>query len=680
MISKRFFLLWLILMVFTPLLLFSGEKENLDLVLKVLDNIPRERRSLLADNGGFGSSILVRSVSDTSEDPLTFVVAVPLNADFAVACAIRLAEKIQTGYTKTNIIAAFLGDEENSITGDLGEVSHKGLRDLLTLADMPENWILCYIDINEAPEKIIIRHGISGYVAPLEIMKPLPRLLNSHDIPWNFKIRHNGIYKLGLVEGPQALFIAWDNEINGFVLSGLAKQKRAMGGGPIAKFLYSDDTVSEEKFADCLLEYADLLTSPVIMGDRYYSHFRLPGGKAMFISEGLTAALLLIIVAILLIFYLFSSARFNAVLIFNFKLFLKYFWFFLILLPLLVFSVKISGILYSILLVALNPVGNVLNNTGAGFALLLGALFFLLPAPALDFIRIPKRPQFFSVSAIIFSTLGFFFAAFLDFSYVPAFLWAFLFVFIGSLTKNYIGVFFCIIMIPVFALDWVFNIIETGSTRAAELLITSSWKNPDAWIASVITALFLLPFFLLLRRGYLMWHSSKHHKRKPKRKSRLLVIPGLVLIVLSAMILQILILSAETQPERRFYAVKDNENLSISMDSILFQDSRIITLRITAEETPVRFDMIIESENGISLPPVYSAPVPFFREEGGRKISFSLGENPPNPLIMEIVVSVEFSGKLSVTALYNAWNPVLDPLGAPVTDDYILGLTGSISL
>ena len=680
MFKNRFTELCIILFVFAAPLLHSGERENLDRVLNALEKTPYERRYLLADNGGFGSSILVKNIADTSEAPITFVAAVPLYADFAVSSALDLIKKIRANDTNANILVAFLGDERNSVGADLGGISHKGLRDLLTLAGMPENWVLCYVDIDEKPEKIIIRHGISRYVTPLDIVKPLPELFKSHDIPWYFRIRHNGIYKLGLVEGSRALSIAWNDEINGVVLSGHVKQQSLTDDLHIGKFTVSDYAVSEEKFADCLFEYAGLLTNSPIKGGRYYSHFRLPGGKALFINEGLTAGFLIIIIGFLLVFYLFRSAPFNAILVFNLKLFRRFIWFFIILLPLLVFSVRISGLFYSVLLRILNPAGNVLNNAGAFFTVLLGALIFLLPSPALDFIRIPRQAMFFSVSAVIFSIMGFFFAAFLDFSYVPAFLWAFLFVFIGSLNKNHIVVFLCVLMIPVFAFDTVFNIIEAGSTKLAELLITSDWKHFDTWIASVITALFLLPFFLLLRRALLLRSSSGRLEPKQKRKIGMLIIPGLITLVLIAMVLQILFLPAKILPERRFYKAADDGDLSLTIDSTMFQDSRIITLRITAKETPVRFDVIIESEYNNSLPPVYSAPVPFFRENGGRRIRFSLGENPPNPLVMEIVVSEVFMGRLSAAALYNTWIPSLDPGGEPKTDDYILGISGSIGL
>ena len=647
----------------------SRVQENLDRVLGDLNAAAYERRYLLADYGGFGSSVMVRNAVENTDAPLTLVVAIPLHADYAVTSALSLAQKIQADTTpgSANIIIAFLGDEENALGADMGGIPHKGLRDLLALADIPENWVLCYIDINEPPERIMIRHGIRGYIAPLEIVKPLPELFRSYEIPWFFKIRHNDIYKLGLVEGPQALYFALDADINGFVLSG-------EGTG--------ENTVSAEVFSDCLFEYAGTLSGPIIGGDSHYSHFTLPRGKAFFISAGLAASLLIIVFGLFLFYVLFNPSRFHIILIFNIKLFLKFSWFFLLMLPLMVFSVKISGLLYSILLNLIKPNESITNNAGAGFTVLLALFIFSLPSPLLDFIRFPKRARFYGISSVIFAALGLLFAAFLDFSYVQVFLWAFFFVFLASLLKIPVLVFLCVLLIPVFAVDTVFNIMETGSTKLAELLITSDWKAPDTWVTAIMTALFSLPLFLLIRRGILLFKESK--QRGPKltysRKYRLVFIPILIAIVLTIMSLHVLMLPEIPVPERRFYASAEQAGLLCAFDSIRFQDSRIITVNIEADEDPVRFDVRLQSKNNSSLLPLYSSPVPFTREDGGRKLSFSLGENPTNPLIMEIVVPLEFDGMLYATALYNKWKPGLDPGETPKTDDYILGLTRSIDL
>ena len=674
MITPRISLLrlWMFLIFLTPLFLQAQDRDKIVWVEKTLGNIPFERRSLLEDYGGFGSSVLVRSAGEYDKALPVFVVAVPLNAEFAVNTALSMAEKLHSGNNSgvntANILIAFLGDEENVLLEDMGGFSHKGLRDLLTLADTSENCILCYIDIDEEPEKLVIRHGISGYVAPLNIVRPLPQIFKERDIPWNFRIRHSEIYKLGLVEGPKALFIAWDSEINGFVLSGSAKRNQV--------------SISADNLSQCLLDYAGLLTISTIHEDRHYSYFNIPWIRTIFISEGLTVAFILIAAGLCLFHFLFSSARFHVALLFDIRQFFRLSWLVLILLPLMVISVKFSGSLYSFLLGLLSAGEKLANNTGAGLSVLLAGLIFFLPSPALDFIHFPRRAQFYGVSAVFFIAIGFFFAASLDFSYVRVFLWAFIFIFIGSQVKDPVAVFICVLMIPIFAVDAVINIIETNSNTFAELFINYGWKAPETWMAATITALFILPFSMLIRRGTILVQELKHRKARPKpnRKYRLILIPALIVSVLLIMVVQILLLHEKPAPERRIYNVEDRQGIRLVSKTVIFQDSRIITLLIEAEEIPVRFDVFIESKNDASLQPVYSASVPFTREDGGKRVNFSLGENPPNPLTIEIVLPLEFEGALIAAAVYNNWNPVLDPGTEPKTSDYVLKLTKKIDL
>ena len=677
LLKNRLLYLTLLLFILTPVLQHGQDMENLDRVINTLGDIPFERRTLLADYGGFGSSILVRGgIAEPEKAALTFVVAVPLNAEFAVNTALSIVKKLPLG-GGASILVAFLGDEQNSLPDDMGGISNKGLRDLLTVADMPENWVLCYIDIDAAPDNLTILHGINGYVAPLEIIKPLPKIFKSRGIPWSFRIRYNEIYKLGLVKGPDALFVAWDSEINGFVLSGTPRRK-TFDNVPLRKFIPSVNAISAEDLADCLLDYARDMHTQVIKGDRHYSYFTPPWGSAFFLDAGITVALLLVIVGLAFLFFLVYSSRYNANLLFNIRLFFKFIWFFLILLPLMVISVKIAGYLYSLILGVLNPdifnAPGSLNYAGAGLTALLAFLLFILPSPALDYIRFPRKTRFYEVSAVIFISIGLFSAAFLDFSYVPVFLWAFIFVFIGAFIDNAAVVFICIVMIPLIAFDALFNIIETDSNIIAELVISSSWATLENWLAALIIALFTLPLFLLIKRVSILLQKSKIRDPDVKfyHRKRLIVFTASIVIVIAAMVLQILKIPEKTPYDRRVLIAGGGSGMELELNSITFQDSIIITARLAAGGIPVRFDVSIESVNGGILMPVYSAPVPFDRDDDGKKIIFALGEHPPNPLTMEIVVPQNFEGLLSASAIYNSWDPAVDPGARPESDDYVL--------
>jgi len=324
---------------------------------------------------------------------------------------------------------------------------------------------------------------------------------------------------------------------------------------------------------------------------------------------------------------------------------------------------------------------------GAGLTMLLAILVFFLPSPALNLFSFSRRAQFYGFSSMILIILGIFSAAFMDFSYVPIFLWAILFVFLGSFLSNPVIVFICAIMVPILPLGALINIIKTGNGRLAALYVSSNWNSPENWLAAFQAASLSLPLFLLVRRGTILFQKSKRriHALGHTKKTRFIVLPVLIAAVLGAMVIQIRLMPRQqVAPERRSIAgeavnKKGNEILKLSLDNVIFQDSRIITLRLGARGSPKRFDVFLESGNNLGLLPVYSAPVPFEREEEGRRIDFTLGENPPNPLVLEIVVPKDFSGILTTTALYNAWDSAIDS-EKPSTDDYVLKVSRTVDL
>jgi len=653
-----------------------------------------ERRPLLSSFGGFGSSVFAGFRGDAGESGNkvslgTFVLAVPLYARYAVDTALALAETLRyrenSGSIPNDILIAFLGDEKNELPESsaydpqpffLSEaISHKGLRDLLTMTDMPENWVLCYFDAGEAPRELVLHHGRRGYAAPLEIIKPLLSLLKAGDIPWSIEVRNLAIYKLGLDEGPEALSITWGEEVNGFTLSGKKTGDRINNS--------EKETISPANLAEVLIGYSRELNFPVINPDRHYSFFSLPGGNFLFAGERFTVILLLFAAGIVISLYLIYSARYNAILLYHFRLFFRSFWIFLILLPFMVLSLKASGLFYSMLLGTLDPMllgtlpGSVVN-AGAGLTILLAILVFILVSPVLNIIRFfPTRARFYGFSAVIFIVTGTLSAAFLDFSFVTVFLWASLFVFLGASVSNPILVFLSAFAIPLSASGALFNLLETGNGRFAELFFPQNRNAPESWVAAIQTALLSLPIFLLVMRGRILLQKAfpPEPGQKPGGKYKLFVVPVLFIAVVLAMLVQILVIRRGIPPERRYEI--DTEMLSFSIEETIFQDSRIINLRLETAGDPVRFDVSIESEGGKTLLPVYSAPVPYERETEGKRIVFFPGEYPPNPLTLEIVVPLGFEGILNTQAVYNKWDPGVDRAEKPETDDYIFVITKS---
>jgi len=519
-----------LLVLLAPMLISaepSLEQENLSRVSRTLDalSIPFERRSFLAAPGVFGHSLLVRA--DSPGEPGIFVLAIPLDAEFAVDTGLALAEKMRYYSSPVSILIAFLGNERGK-TPEAGGASHQGLGDLLTLIDVPENWVLCYLDIAQGPGELIIRHGTQGYVAPLEILQPLTTFLRSSGIPWSFRIRHNEIYKLGFVEGHEALSLAWEEEVNAFVL---------VGAG-------TGQAITPHAVAAMLLDYAGSLDFPMLKVDKHYFFLTGPGGEVIFFGQGLMVALLLIMAGVCFFLFLIYSARYNALLVFHTRLFFKSIWIFFLLLVLLVASIMACGLLYSALFRAFGPAAPAAlpphaYYAGAGLTMLLAVLVFFLHSPIFSLIRIPKRSQFYGFSSVILASVGLSIAAFLDFTFVPAFLWAFLFSFLAASLSKPVPLFACVLIIPLFAAVALLNIIETGCVRIAGLFIFPDWKAVDTWLASFQIALFSLPLILLIKRGIILCKKPPRRKHKGKARLRLVVVSVLLTLVLTAMLVQI---------------------------------------------------------------------------------------------------------------------------------------------
>jgi len=575
-----------------------------------------------------------------------------LDAEFAVDTALSLTKLLKEKGSAVNIMVAFLGGEKTKLPDDLiassnanmQTTSYSGLRDLLTLTDLPENWVLCYFDADQAPESLILRHGGKGYLAPLSVIKPLPALFRFFNVPWSFAIRFNSIYKLGLVESPEALAIAWQEEVNCFILSG-GKTGRGK-------------TLTADILSGLLLNYAASLSFPTLSPDRHYSFIPLPNGRFFFITEGITAAILLSIVAFFLFLYLLYSVRNNAILVYHFWLIIKNFWFFLIPLPLLVICLRASALVNYLLIKNFNAPFAAANYSEFVLSLFLAISAFSLSLAVLDRLHFPQRARFFGFAALIFCVLGIFSSALLDFAYVPFFIWSFVFVSTGAIVSNSILIFIFSLFAPILAVFAFFNIFQTGSTRLAELFIFSHWQAKEGWVVTIQVALLILPVMFLVMRGFILFQKSFAINIKIKKKIKLIALSILAVTIVIAMAAQILSFKQKHPVEKSFITeISEDENkddgLTLLIDDIVFQDSRILTMNLSAKNSPVRFDVSLESADGKTLLPVYSAPVPFGRADDGKTIIFSLGEEPENPFTMEIVLPLDFEGFLKATAIYN---------------------------
>jgi hypothetical protein len=325
-------------------------------------------------------------------------------------------------------------------------------------------------------------------------VKPLPALFRARLIPYSFKIRHNEIYGFGLAEKNEVVKIAWEEGINSFILSGGKAAPRMLDGG----------TVSPENLAGLLADYAHSLKLPLLNGNRHYTIFPFPGKRIFFLSEGKNAGFLLIALALVFFVFMVFSVKNYVKFFFNFRLLLKYSWVIIGLFLLLVLSVRSSLIIYS----SLAPLQRLLHlpeSFGSTIpAFLLAALIFINLAKSADVINFAGKATVYGLSALLTGLLGLIEAVFLDFVYIPLFLWAFIFIFLGSVIRIQKAVYLCAILAPLYAFIVLINIIDSGSLDALRRLTEIALNTPGNWSPAIHAALFFLPLYLIVKRAMLI--------------------------------------------------------------------------------------------------------------------------------------------------------------------------------
>jgi hypothetical protein len=261
--------LFLALLFLLPALsLFCGEGERREALKAALRErkILWEERPLLAEYGGFGSSLLVRPGrrrgSEAAEGAACFVLAVPLTGQgelpdgreeeelpLRFSAALSFIDRV-LGETAApgpefpgppELIVAFLGDEGTALPPEMVKRPRRGLEDLLNLLEDPEYTVLWYLDIgSRSPGRLRISHGTAERIASLGIIRPVPGLCEELSIPWSFATPFNGLYKSRILKGPPALRRVFEEDIEGLYISADsgALPSPAFNGESLGEFIF----------------------------------------------------------------------------------------------------------------------------------------------------------------------------------------------------------------------------------------------------------------------------------------------------------------------------------------------------------------------------------------------------------------------------------------------------------
>ena len=615
-------------------------------------SIPFEVRPLLQNYGGFGTSVHVRLAAGPGSSG-TFVLAVPLDSEFAVAAALAFidAAKAQTSADiNIDLLIAFLGNEKSALGRP--EYSNIGLRDLINLPEMPETWTVVYLDSGDSPDQIQISHGNINYLAPLQMVKPLPDLFKSFGIPFDFRAKYNELYKLDLIKGSGELALLQDGEIFGIKLNGISGS--------------SEKTIEPAVLANMLLEYAKIMRRPAEEPDQHYTILPVSGGNYFFISEKAAVLILVISTIFYVILILIFSAVHRVRLISRIYLFIKKGWVFALFLPLMVLIIRGVGFFCGFIYWILKVQAPNMDFWGWILNVFIAISLFNVLSHVLDSLHFSRKAELYGISAIFITGLGVLVSAALDLTYAVLFMWAFLFCFIGAVTKKPWLVILTILLIPLRTFGAIRNIYESGGLPAHLFLIQNgigSFIAPENWIAAFEIAVLCLPIMLLLKRAFVLVNpgSKKFIGRPRPRKIRpafvvWLGIFGLLLVIIT---LNALLTPGEPQPVYRTIDLSNKQSaesippdiFKVSLAQTAFQESLIVNIRLQSSGNPVLFDLFLGDE-GNDPPFVYSAPVPAERIDDNT-VRFLLGEDPPNPLVLEIVLKNEDRGFFEADAYFN---------------------------
>ncbi|MDR3193170.1 MAG: hypothetical protein LBT87_08910 [Treponema sp.] len=315
--------------------LFCGERERREALKTAFRErkILWEERSLLAEYGGFGSSLLIRPLppgrdSKEAEDAMLFVLAVPLTGQgelpdgreeaeelpLRFRAALSLIDKIngetEAGASRPEIIVAFLGDE-GALPPEIAKRPRRGLEDVLNLLEDPERTVLWYLDIGsrEAPNHLEIHHGTAEGIASLGIIRRIPGLCEELSIPWSFAAPFNGLYKLRLLKGPPVLRRVFEEGTDALYISA--------GYGPLPS-----PALTGENLGEFIYRYLGALDTSGAR-DRHYAMTQLPLAT-VFLSEYAIAVFFLaggaVSLLLLLIFWnrrkrLFSGVKLSSIIV-----------------------------------------------------------------------------------------------------------------------------------------------------------------------------------------------------------------------------------------------------------------------------------------------------------------------------------------------------------------------------
>ncbi len=693
-----------------------GEHEARTFVEAFLSehNIPFTRRFLRPGTGGFGISLTGNFAASLTLDAPgetidTVIVAVPLSSGkniesvapgFGVGIALELAALIAAKGSPANTIIAFLADERTELPPDLGSYGERpgltGLRELTTSVSNPERTVFIYLDPGAKAVQLALRHGSEGTVAPFGVVSALLDAFKRRAIHFPIEMPYNELYRLSLIRGTDSLRFL--NE-SGFQAAAISPSRpfgmNARGIVP-----------SEKEVGLALYDSLHELAKVPVEADRRYALLGL-GLVVLPVPENMSISLFIAVAALSLGAFLTYSLTHRYLLMERWRVFTQRSWAVLLFFLILFCGIRLSGLILDLVLSGAGVSSTTIPYGAASIKLLLSFGLYYLVSLFSDRLPIPHHAHYYGTAASVCLAIGALIAAALDFTYVPLVLWAFTFAFISSSFHSYSLAFLSAFIAPI---QIVGALACAAGSGEPGLALTFLSGKP---LAELYAAFIILPFLLLSRRGSILMRSRLGTEKRShflhQAINRTIFISGNIIalvvfsreVVLAEMKRPVALretLDGTTRTldyaEHSFrpvgmlvsdsfgYREAPTEDilppelstffpLEISSTEQFYLDRRLVRLSIKSFGRPARIDLSMGDGKPLSI---YSSPVPYRLSADGHTAFLALGEQPPNPLELDLTLSAETAVIFKATAHFTTSPvPILTEPEYPL--EYVLSVS-----
>ena len=677
-------------------------------------DIPFTRRVLRPSVGGFGVSLTSEFAAQLTQDAHgktidTVIVAVPLSSGkntenevpgFGLGIALELCALAAVKGSPVHLITAFLADERTELPPDLGAYGMRpgltGLGEFTASISNPERTVFIYLDPGAKAVALALRHGSEGSVAPFGVVSALLDAFRKRSIHFPIELPYNELYRLFLIRGTDALGLLNESGFQAAALSpARAYGMNANGTAPSAK-----------EAALALYDSLDGLAKVPVEADRRYTLLGL-GLLVLPVSEKMSLALFIAVAALSLGSVLIHSLTHRPLLMERWRVFIQRSWAVLLFFSILFCGIRLSGSILNLVLSGTGASSKTIPYGSAAIKLLLSFGLYYLVSLFSDRLPIPHHAHFYGTAASVCLAIGALIAAALDFTYVPLVLWAFTFAFISSSFHSHSLAFLSAVIAPIQIVGALACAAGSGDPGVA--LIFLSGKP----LVELYAAFIILPFLLLSRRGSILMKSRLGREKRNhflhQTINRTIFIVGnmIALVVFSREAAlaetRIPVALRETLDGRtrtldytddsyrpagmrvsdsygyREPPAKDTLPLDLSTSFPLeiqsteqfYLDRRLVRLSIKAFGRPARIDLSMDAGKALS---VYSSPVPYRLSADGQTAFLALGEQPPNPLELDLTLPADTAVTIKATAHFTRSPvPLLTEPKHPV--DYVLSVS-----